>query len=83
MRGQMVIVRAYSNKMSTLRVWDVGEKVVYVASDEQYKLLLKNDPSAIGPVGIPKEDVYCFDPSLISPNQGQNNDWSKMKRYID
>ena len=83
MRGQLVIVRSYLDKMSIMKVWDVGKRVIYVVSNEQYRLLLKNDPMAVGPIGIQKKDVYSYDPKYADPNRNQNFDWSQIKRFAD
>lgn len=57
MRGDTVIVRAFGGKALLRRVWDVGERVVYVTNDEEFDKLAAGRP-AIEPIGFPKEDVF-------------------------
>ncbi len=77
MRGDTVIVRAYGGKALLRRVWDVGERVVYVTNDEEFDKLAAGKP-AIEPIGFPKEDVF-----RVSEGQsrGRNPEWSSLENW--
>ena len=57
MRGDVVLVRTFGGKAVKRRVWDVGDSVVYVTDDEQFKRLTLGE-RAVAPIGFPKEDVF-------------------------
>ena len=77
MRGDTVIVRAYGGKALLRRVWDVGERVVYVTNDEEFDKLAAGRP-AIEPIGFPKEDVFRVSETQ---SRGRNLDWSQLERW--
>jgi len=82
MRGEYVIVRAYGGRPLIRRVWDVGEKVVYITNDQQLKLLIEGAGNAIGPIGFPKEDVFRYDREIVELlNDKQNFTWDKLKLF--
>jgi hypothetical protein len=81
MRGETVIVRAFKGVPLARQVWDVGERVIYLASGE-----------GLTPIGFPKEDVFIYDESLYKRLQsaarrrdGRNlpRIWSEAKPYIE
>jgi hypothetical protein len=77
MRGDTVIVRAYGGKALLRRVWDVGERVVYVTNDEEFDKLAAGRP-AIEPIGFPKEDVFRVSETQ---SRGPNLDWSRLEMW--
>ena len=64
MRGEIVIVRAWRGRPFIRRIWGVGENVVLITNDADFQLLNSGDPRAIGPIGVPKEDVFKYDPNI-------------------
>jgi len=56
-KGEWVQARCAGGDIRTLRVWEVGDRVVYLCSDSQYGGLqvgAKNRPA----IGFPKHDVF-------------------------
>lgn len=55
-RGDVVLARDYQGRELTRRVWGVGERVVYLCSEQLYEALAGG--LAVGyPIGFPKGDV--------------------------
>jgi hypothetical protein len=83
MRGELVIVRAYRNRPLIRRVWDIGKRVVYITSEQEYQKLISGKPS-IGAIGFPKEDVFKYDPNVAKDVDNHEIcpiDWSKLTRF--
>lgn len=81
MRGETVIVRAFKGVPLARRVWDIGERVVYITNEE-----------GLTPIGFPKEDVFIYDESLYKRlesatrrRDGRNlaGVWSEAKPYLE
>jgi hypothetical protein len=79
MRGHQVIVRGFDHKPAICRVWDVGEGVVYVASDRQYRQLLAGQDAPF-PIGFPMEDVFEYSPEIV-PGLTRPQDWSQLTQW--
>jgi len=77
MRGDIVMVRAYGGKALLRRVWDVGERVVYVTNDKEFDKLAAGEP-AVEPIGFPKEDVFCVSEPHFSVT---NPEWSRLEMW--
>lgn len=75
MRGDTVIVRAFGGKALLRRVWDVGERVVYVTNDDEFDKLAAGQP-AIEPIGFPKEDVFRVSEEH---SRERNLEWSRLE----
>ena len=91
MRGESIIVRAFGGAPLARKVWDVGERVVYI-TDEQGLKRLTSGRDAPPPLGFPKEDVFRFDERLyrrlesaIKRKDKRNlpGIWSEAKPYIE
>ncbi len=79
MHGETVVVRAFGGVPLIRKVWEVGEDVVYLVSDNHYNLLTKEDPRAIGPIGFPKEDVFLYEPEIVKLNKKTIPRWEKLR----
>jgi hypothetical protein len=91
MRGQTVIARAFQGVPLARRVWDIGERVIYLTNDEGLEKLASGH-SAPPPIGFPVEDVFRFDEALFkrleSAMRRQEKAqlariWSDAKPYIE
>ena len=79
LQGEIVIVKAFMGKPLVRRIWGVGERVVYITNDEQFKLLMNKDQNAIGPIGFPKKDVFRYDHKIAKYiNNKHGFDWSGL-----
>jgi hypothetical protein len=79
MKGQQVIVRGFDHKPAICRVWEVGEGVVYVVSDRQYRQLLAGQAAPF-PIGFPVEDVFEYSLEVVS-ELTRPQDWSQLTRW--
>jgi len=64
MRGDIVVVRAFKGRPYVRRVWESSPDAVYICSEERFQKLAENQ-DAWPPTGFPREDVFCYDPSLV------------------
>jgi len=55
-KGQKVTVKDYSGEQFIRRVWQDAGKIVYITSDEVFRLLESGKPK-LWPVGVPKANV--------------------------
>jgi hypothetical protein len=74
MRGDSVIVRAFGGRALKRRVWDVGESLVYITTDEEFEKLVEGKP-AVEPVGFPREDIFCL---TENESIGSATEWSQL-----
>ena len=79
MRGELVIVRDYRGRPFIRRIWDIGEDVIYITNDKMLQLLMDKDPQAIGPIGVPKDDVFQYDPIFAKSINKEDHDWGILK----
>ncbi|HKP38185.1 MAG TPA: hypothetical protein VJT71_15105 [Pyrinomonadaceae bacterium] len=79
MRGEQVIARAFGGAAVVLRVWGVGDGVVYLASEAEFQ---KREVGrmALEPIGFPAADVFAYDETfpLGTPNR---SDWNRLQRW--
>jgi hypothetical protein len=80
MRGDNVIVRAFGGLPLVRKVWSIGARVIYLTDDEEFQKL-EAGKSALPPIGFPKEDVFAFDPAIVSNLESLK--WSEAKPYLD
>ena len=78
MRGARVIARDYKGAALVRRVWAVGETVVYLSDEDNFKKLEANQ-EALPPVGFPKGDVFDFQ-STVSEGKLLTN-WKQLKTW--
>ena len=57
LKGRVVLVKAMGGIPRVRRLWDLGKRVAYVCSEEQYRRL-HSGLLAASPIGFPKGDVY-------------------------
>ena len=55
-KGQEVIVKDYSGERLIRRVWKYAGAVVYITSEEVFRLLSEGK-TELWPVGVPRSDV--------------------------
>jgi hypothetical protein len=55
-RGDSVIVRVFGGEVVTRRFWAVGERLIYVTTDDGLRRLAEGDEDA-PVIGFPPEDV--------------------------
>jgi hypothetical protein len=55
-KGQEVVVKDYSGERLIRRVWKDAGEVIYITSDEVFRLL-EEGKTELRPVGVPKSDV--------------------------
>jgi len=55
-KGQEVVVKDYSGERLVRRVWEDTGEVVYITSDEVFRLL-NEGKTELWPIGVPKSDV--------------------------
>lgn len=90
MRGQTVIVRAFRGVPLARKIWDVGERVIYLTNEEGLEKLTSGR-SAPPPLGFPVEDIFRFDERLYkrleSAHKRRDRNlagiWSEAKPYIE
>jgi len=76
-RGDVVVVRAFGGRALRRRLWDCGDRLVYVANEEEFEKLASGK-HAFDPIGFPKEDVFL--PGKTDSRQ-EPMDWSKLVRF--
>jgi hypothetical protein len=84
MKGDTVVVRAYGGEPKVVRVWDIGEKVILICSEENFQTLSKGK-KGLWPVGVPKETVFRYNPQQVSILKNWQNDpslWEHLKLYV-
>jgi len=82
-KGEIVVVRTYGNRPEICRVWEIAPDVIYICSEENYHILVEGG-EGLWPVGIPKGDVFCYDPSLdIESCKEDSKLWDKLYSYGD
>lgn len=62
MKGANVWVRDIYGVVHRRRVWDTGDRVIYVTNDEQFERL-ETGAVALSPIGFPPEDVFFEEPT--------------------
>ena len=55
-KGQEVVVKDYSGERLIRRVWKDAGEVVYITSNEVFRLL-KEGKTNLWPIGVPRSDV--------------------------
>ncbi len=81
----LVIVRAHRGEPVKLVEIERGEKLVYVASERSLERIASGE---IEPIGVPKEDVFPFDPDSYerlkeSWEAGSvNEQWDRLRKLV-
>lgn len=78
MRGDMVVVRGFRGEPSVVRVWDIGDAVILVCSEENYQTLVSGK-KGLYPVGIPKNDVFRYNATININNPML---WEQLNSYV-
>src|SRR5438876_3401727 len=65
MKGEAVVVRAFQGEPLICRVWEATAEKVYVCSEDNFAQLSAGDEGR-SPVGVPREDVFCYDNTAIN-----------------
>jgi hypothetical protein len=82
MRGELVIVRGFKGKPYIRRIWDIGEHIIYITNEKMFPLLINKDSRAIGPIGVPKDDVFKYDPMMTESinrfSEKSQFNWDKL-----
>lgn len=84
MEGDTVVVRAYGGKPRILKVWKIGDSFVFVCSEDNYQVL-RSGKKGLMPVGIPKEDVFRYNPkqdNLLKNWRKDSTLWEHMANYV-
>jgi hypothetical protein len=81
MKGSLVIARCYEGLPVVLRVWEMGNRVIYLSEDSQFQKLMAG-MEALPPIGFPPDDVFAYDPKLSGRMSGHSIDWSKLPRFL-
>jgi len=76
MRGEKVIAKVLGGVPTVLRVWDVGDGVVYLASETEFRKR-EAGHEALEPIGFPASDVFAYDEAFLEGKQ----DWRKLIRW--
>ena len=77
MRGEIVVVRAWGGVPLVRRVWETGNKIVYITDDEQLRRYEQGLPMLI-PIGFPIEDVFRLQRNAIL---GDKVTWETMEPW--
>lgn len=84
MRGATVVVRTFGGKPAIGRVWRATDDWVEVCSEENYQSLIRGE-GGLWPVGIPREDVFQYEPvlsaALLKNWQYEPVLWDKLAPY--
>jgi hypothetical protein len=64
MQGETVIVRAFRGRPRVLRIWETTPEAVFVCTEETYQRLASGEDEWLA-IGVPREDVFCYDPSVV------------------
>ncbi|MEE9494380.1 MAG: hypothetical protein V3W04_13510 [Gammaproteobacteria bacterium] len=80
LRGTKVIVRDFLDRPFVRVLWAIGDKCIYICSDDQFADLLDGDTSAPA-IGFPKKDVFIWDDSIESTLSSEPFDWRKLNRF--
>ena len=84
MKGDTVVVRAFGGEPKIVRVWEIKEGFILICSEENYETL-RNGSKGLMPVGIPKNDVFRYNPSqekLLKNWQRDPDLWKHLVSYI-
>lgn len=85
MKGDIVFIRAASNRPFVRRVWSETETTVYICNEERYHKLMQNYESELPPVGFPIDDVFCYEQSiedeLLTTYQSNPSIWKRLRPY--
>jgi hypothetical protein len=84
MKGDLVIARAFGGKPNIVRVWEVTQKVILICSEENYQILV-NGKKGLFPVGVPREDVFRYNPSQEKMLRNWQRDpdlWKHLVNYV-
>lgn len=84
MKGDVVVVRSFGGEPRIVRVWEVAERVILVCSEENYKTLISGK-KGLWPVGIPKKDVFRYNPTQANVLKNWKNDpalWEHLASYV-
>lgn len=79
MHGETVVVRSFGGVPLVRKVWELGEDVVYLVTEDNFNLLTKGDLRAIGPIGFPKEDVFIFDTKYAESISRSIPNWGNFR----
>jgi hypothetical protein len=85
MQGDIVIARGFRNKPYVRRVVSVAGGKVYISNEQEYNRLLSGE-EAIPPVGVPREDVFCFDSTVLDEltrNYDKPSAWGRLKVWSE
>jgi hypothetical protein len=84
MRGDTVIVRDYKGRPGVRRVWEADQNIVFVCSEERFKRLANNEDEWPA-TGLPREDVFCYDPilahRLLDDWQDNQSIWDQLAKW--
>lgn len=84
MEGDTVVVRAYRGEPKLARVWKIGTGFIFVCSEANYQVL-KSGKKGLWPVGVPKEDVFRYNPKQDNLLKNWRNDpvlWEHLVHYV-
>ncbi len=76
--GALVVVKTANGVPVLLRVWEIGERVIYCCSNRQYEALIQGN-NAAPPIGFPKRDVFLAPEQSIIKNK--NVDWDHLTNF--
>ncbi|MEK6244042.1 MAG: hypothetical protein AABM33_06020, partial [Pseudomonadota bacterium] len=79
MKGDFVILRAFGGPI-VRRVVAQADEIVFIASDEQFSLLVNGLP-ALEPVGFHRRDVFQYAPTLEKEIARGKVDWTRLTPY--
>lgn len=77
MKGDKVIVRSYGGEPKVLRIWEIARDVIFVCSEENFTVL-SDGGEGLWPVGVPKEDVFRYNPKVILTD---SMNWDQLNVY--
>ncbi len=84
MKGDQVVIRTFGGEPRIVRVWEIGEKVIAICSEENYQNLILGK-NGLSPVGFPKKDVFRYNPSQEKMLKNWRNDpalWQHLSSYV-
>jgi len=78
MRGEQVIAKAFGGVPLVRRVWDIGDGVVYLTSEVEFKKR-EGGGTALEPIGFSVADVFAYSESFL--NAAIKNKWEGLKQW--
>ena len=76
MKSRRVIVKDFAGLQLVRVVCYTTDSAVFVTTENEFQNI-KSGTSDLKPIGFPRADVFCYEPSL-----GSQVDWSKLRPWV-